>query len=109
MKPVVYVGMTPAHRLLSIRDRSGRWRSFSIRVISIGVLLMVSGCVPPPNRTTRTTTRHAHHAPSIRPKRPTQHALSDEEKDKLFRGFERWRAAKEKAGLQAVQQDQPSR
>jgi hypothetical protein len=109
MKPYTHLGMTPAHGLFSIQDRSRRLRSLSIRVISVVVLLMVSGCVPPPNRATRTTTPYRHHEPNIRPNRATQRELSDEEKDKLFRDFERWRAAKKQVGLQAVQQGQPAR
>jgi len=35
--------------------------------------------------------------------------LSDAEKDKLFRGFERWLAAKRQVELRAAQQNQSAR
>jgi hypothetical protein len=77
--------------------------------IDIVLLLTVCGCVLPSNRGTRTTTRYKHHDSTIRSSGTTQHELSDAEKDRLFRGFERWRVAKGQVGSQAEKQGQSAR
>ena len=83
--------------------------SLGIRLVNIVVLLTVCGCVPPLKRATPTATRHVHREHTIRSNRAADHELSDAEKDKLFRGFERWLAAKRQVELRAAQQNQSAR
>jgi hypothetical protein len=109
MKPHTKADTTAANRLSSIRDRSGRRHPSIIMAIDIVLLLTVCGCVVPSNKGTRTTTRYKHHEPTIRSSATTQNELSDAEKDKLFRGFERWRVAKGQGGSQDEKQGQPAR
>jgi hypothetical protein len=109
MKSHTYTGPTPARRLSSIRDRSKCRRSSIIRIINIVGLLAVCGCVPPLNKATQTTRRYAHYDPTIRSSGATQPELSEVEKEKLFRGFERWRAVKGQMGSQGEQQGQSAR
>jgi hypothetical protein len=108
MKPHTHACPTQAKRLSSIRYRSKRRRLSIIRIINIVGLLTVCGCVPPLNKAARTT-RYTHHELTIRSSRASQHELSDAEKDKLFRGFERWRVAKGQVGSQDEQQGQSAR
>jgi hypothetical protein len=109
MKPHTHAGPTPAKRLSSIRYRSKRKRLSIIRIINVVGLMTVCGCVPPVKKATQTTRRYAHHEPTIRSSEITQHELSEVEKDKLFRGFERWRAVEGQVGSQGKQQGQSAR
>jgi hypothetical protein len=108
MKPHTHAGPALAKRLSSIRYRSKRGRLSIIRIINIVGLLTVCGCVPPSNKAARTT-RYTHHEPAIRSSGTTWHELSEAAKDKLFRDFERWRAAKGQVGSQDEHQGQSAR
>jgi hypothetical protein len=83
------------------------------RVIVLFLLLVLCGCDPPPTApkvTTQTKIDHSiHHTTTASNQRP-RHELSASEKDKLFRNFERWLAAKKQANMKAsplVVVDQP--
>jgi hypothetical protein len=78
-----------------IRDRFHWGHSLSIRIFSIVLLVLACGCVPPSKKATPTVTRQTHHALPIRAVKGPGRALSDAEKDKLFRDFELWNAAKQ--------------
>jgi hypothetical protein len=108
MKPHTHAGPTPAKRLSSIRYCSKRRRLSIIRIINIVGLLTACGCVPPSNKAARTAL-YTHHQLTVRSSGTTQNELSEAEKDKLFRGFERWRAAKGQVGSQDEQQGQSAR
>jgi hypothetical protein len=97
MKPHTPAGSTPAKRLSSIRYRSKRKRLSIIRIINIVGLLTACGCVPQSNKAARTAL-YTHHRFTVRSSGTTQNELSEAVKDKLFRGFERWRAAKGQVG-----------
>jgi hypothetical protein len=109
MKPLAQAGMAPANRLSSVRGRSGSRHASIVRAIDIVLLLTVCGCVLPPGRGTRTTTRYKHHEPATRSSGTAQHELSEAEKDKLFRGFERWRATNGQAGSHDEKEGQSAR
>jgi hypothetical protein len=94
--------------LSSIRYCSKRRRLSIIRIINIVGLLTACGCVPPSNKAARTAL-YTHHQLTVRSSGTTQNELSEAEKDKLFRGFERWRAAKGQVGSQDEQQGQSAR
>jgi hypothetical protein len=69
----------------------------SMRLANVVILLIVCGCVPPARKATTTGTRNSHRQLAIPSNRSTDHELSTAQKDRLFRDFERWRAAKQAA------------
>jgi hypothetical protein len=80
----------------AVDPRSLQWgHSLGIRIVSIVLLVLACGCVPPSKKATPTATRQVHHALIIRAVKGPDRALSDAEKDKLFRDFEQWNAAKQ--------------
>ena len=99
-----------ANSLSSIRGGAGWWQSARMRLVNVFVLLALCGCVPPPKKVSRTKVRHPHYqSVSQSPPRTIHQELSNAEKDKLFREFERWRAANTPSGLRSAQQDQSTR
>jgi hypothetical protein len=69
-----------------------------MRVFNIVILLVVCGCVPPAKKGIPIGMRHWHGQPAIPSSNGNSQNLSETEKDKLFRDFERWRAAKGQFG-----------
>jgi hypothetical protein len=80
-----------------------------IRIVPLMLLLFMCGCVPPLKKATPTTAGHVHHQLATRANKNPNRALGDAEKDKLFRDFERWRAAAqaEPRASPSVEADQP--
>jgi hypothetical protein len=72
-----------------------------MRVSNVAILLIVCGCVPPAKKATTTGTRNSHRQVTIPSNRSTDHELSAAQKDRLFRDFERWRAAKQEVESRA--------
>jgi hypothetical protein len=66
-----------------------------IRIISVLCALTLCGCVPTAKKFTLAGTRHQHRPHAIRSATVAHRELSDAEKDQLFRGFQRWRAAQQ--------------
>jgi hypothetical protein len=79
-----------------IRDYAAWGHSLRIMVVNVVVLLIVCGCVPPARNATTTGTRNSHRQLTSPSDKSRDHELSDREEDRLFRDFERWRAAKGK-------------
>jgi hypothetical protein len=90
------------------RDRSNRGWTWGVRVVNITILLTMCACVAPLSKSAPAATHHVHRAPALASSRTTDHELSDAEKDTLFRGFLRWRAAQSRVGLRDAPQSQPS-
>jgi hypothetical protein len=72
-----------------------------MRIANVIVLLIVCGCVPPARKAATTGTRNSHHQLTVPSNRSADHELSDAQKDRLFRNFERWRAAKQEVESRA--------
>jgi hypothetical protein len=80
----------PSSRRPLIRDYAAWGHSLRIMV----VLLIVCGCVPPAKKAATTGTRNSHRQLTSPSDKSHDHELSDREEDRLFRDFERWRAAR---------------
>jgi hypothetical protein len=81
-----------------------------IRVIAMVVLSLVCGCAPPAKKPALAGTSRPHHHTAARSNSHPRHELSQAQKDKLFEGFQRWRAAQRQDEPQAapiVEVDQP--
>jgi hypothetical protein len=73
----------------------------AIRVFNTVFILIVCGCVPPTKEVIPMGTWREHRQPPIPSAKTNRHELSDTEKDKLFRDFEHWRAARGQVALDA--------
>jgi hypothetical protein len=72
-----------------------------IRVITLVFLSVMSGCTPPVKKVTHVKTDGSSHHPIAAATGRAHHQLSQSEKDKLFKDFQRWLAAKKQADMKA--------
>jgi hypothetical protein len=81
-----------------------------IRVITLILLTVMSGCTPPVKKVTHAKTDGSSHRPIATSNSRPHNQLSQSEKDKLFKDFQRWLAAKKQADFKAsplMEADEP--